>query len=158
MTADERRLKIREAGFMWGGFFKCPTTGAIRELLPGDDKAFWLKVQDVTNAAFDQKVWDAAIAQIRNAGRTPIVSTELPRVVEVTVKQLALPERVTGSILTALARNGDLTQWGLSSAVTEVANAHDDYEGATELERAGGKILALDGRAWDLISKAGAAA
>jgi len=74
--------------------------------------------------------------------------------VEVTVKQLALPEKTTGSILTALAKGGGLSKWGLSSAITQIANDADDYELATDLERAGGKVLALDGKAWDTISKA----
>lgn len=124
------------------------------ETRKADDKAFFMKVQDVTRAAFDEKVWAAAMAQLKEAVQTPIVSTELPKVVEVTVKQLALPEKTTGSILTALAKGGDLSKWGLSSAVTQVANDADDYELATELERAGGKILALDGKAWDTIAKA----
>lgn len=128
------------------------------ETRAADDKAFFLKVVDVTNAAFDQKVWDAAIAQIREAGKIQIVSTELPKVVEVLVKQLALPERASGGILTALARNGDLTKWGLSSAVTQVANDFPDYEGATQLEHAGGTILAMEGRRWEEVSKAGIAA
>ena len=121
-----------------------------------DDKAFFMKVQDVTRAAFDDKVWAAAMAQLKAAVSTPIVSTELPKVVEVAVKQLALPEKTSGSILTALAKGGDLSKWGLSSAITQVANDYDDYEGATDLERAGGKVLALDGKAWDQISKAAA--
>jgi len=119
-----------------------------------DDKAFFMKVQDVTRAAFDKDVWAAAMAQLKAAVSTPIVSTELPKVVEVTVKQLALPEKTTGSILTALAKGGDLSKWGLSSAITQIANDADDYELATDLERAGGKVLALDGKAWDTISKA----
>jgi hypothetical protein len=38
MTPDERdRLGI-VAQSMWGGFFRCPTTGRVIEALHGDDK------------------------------------------------------------------------------------------------------------------------
>lgn len=125
-----------------------------------DDLAFWMKVADVTDAAFDAKIFEAAVAQIKAAAKTPITSTDLPKVVDVTVKQLALPERTTSSILTALARGGDLSKWGLSSAVTYVAGTDEalDYETSTDLERAGGEILNLEGRNWDMIARAGAAA
>jgi len=130
------------------------------ETRKADDAAFWMKVQDVTAAAFDRKVWDAAVAQIQAASKAPIVSADLPKVVDVTVKELALPERTVSSILTSLARGGDLSKWGLSSAITHVAGTDEslDYETSTELERAGGAVLALEGRNWDVIARAGAAA
>lgn len=123
-----------------------------------DDKAFWMKVQDVANAAFAEETFATAIEQIRNAANVPIVSTDLPKVVEVATRRLALPESLGGDILTHLARGGDLTQWGLCSAITATANDRDDYELSTELERTGGKVLALAGRDWDYISMAKAAA
>lgn len=122
------------------------------------DAAFWAQVADVTAAAFDVKVWEAAVAAMRAAGSVAIVSTDLPKVVEVSVKQLALPERITSPLLTSLARGGDLTKLALSQSLTWLANTEQDYETATVLERAGGEVLALEGRNWDLISRAGAAA
>ena len=121
-----------------------------------DDRAFWMKVQDVTRAAFDANVWQAAVAQIREATTQKIVSEDLPAVVDVTVKKLALPVGSTSGILKHLAGGGDLSKWGLASAVTATANTWADYEVATDLERAGGEILALDNRAWDAIAQAAA--
>lgn len=124
------------------------------ETRKADDAAFWLKVRDVTMTAFDATAFKAAVDQIRGAAETPIVSVELPKVVEVAVKRLALPESTGGNILTALARGGDLSKWGLSSSITEVANTTADYEMATMLERAGGQVLALTGKDWQAISEA----
>ena len=56
------------------------------------DQALWAQVQDITAAAFEQKVWDAAIAQIKDAGKSPITSNNLPKVVEVVTKQFKLSE------------------------------------------------------------------
>lgn len=128
------------------------------ETREADDIAFWLKVKDVVASAFSVDHFKAAVKQIREASKEAIVSQDLPKVVEVTVKRLALPESATGTILTHLARGGDLSKWGLSSAVTATANDFPDYEGATELERAGGKIVALAPPDWKAIANAGVAA
>lgn len=112
-----------------------------------DDAAFWLKVRDITMAAFNEKLFRAAIDKIRVVASRPITN-ELPQLVERAVEVLALPPASAGGILTHLAGGGDLTQWGLSSAVTRMANDAADYEYATELERAGGKVLALGERDW----------
>ncbi len=124
------------------------------ETRAADDRAFFMKVADVTAAAFDKDVFRAAVAQIREAAADPITSKELPTVVEVAVKQLALPPSTSGSILTYLAQGGDMSRWGLASAITATANNFDDYEGATQLERAGGDVLALSPADWKHIAAA----
>lgn len=128
------------------------------ETREADDRAFFLKVRDVVEIAFNEDTFRAAVAVARRAAETVIESADLPKVVEVTVKRLALPEKTTGTILGHLAAGGELTQWGLSSAITRTANDLDDYELATEFEKAGGKVLALEGRDWTSIAQAGAGA
>lgn len=124
------------------------------ETRQADDRAFWLKVKDVTLSAFNEETFKAAVASIRDAAKNAIESKELPTVVDMAVEQLALPPATSNSILTALARGGDLTQWGLSSAITQVAGEVEDYETATAMERAGGEVLVLDAKRWEKIAKA----
>jgi hypothetical protein len=38
VTEQERQLAAQHAAAMWGGFYRCPTTGRIVEALPHDDK------------------------------------------------------------------------------------------------------------------------
>ncbi len=121
-----------------------------------DDKAFFMKVVDITKAAFDEDAFHRAINELRKTADNPIKSDDLPKVIELTVKRLALPQSTGGSILKHLAAGGDLTQWGLASAVTRTANDFEDYEGATDLERAGGAILALPPSEWKVFSEASA--
>jgi hypothetical protein len=117
------------------------------ETRQADDRAFWMKVGDVTMAAFEEKFFRAAIARIRKAGETPIEG-EVVRVVDQVVEQLALPPATTPGILDYLVKGGDLTAWGMSSAITRIAGDVDDYELATTLERAGGAVLELPARTW----------
>jgi hypothetical protein len=138
------------------------TTGETWEVFAddtrkADDAAFWLKVRDVTKAAFDADQFRAAVARIRKAANTIIPSDDIAAVVEMTIEELKLPTSTNGGILKALAAGGDMTQWGLSSALTRVANTQADYETATLLERAGGEVLALQGGAWKRIAEATAA-
>jgi len=122
-----------------------------------NDAAFWLQVRDITMAAFDEKMFRAAVASLRKTAENPIKSDDLPAVVATTIEQLALPQGVNNGLLKALAAGGDLTQWGLSSAITRVAGETADYETATQLERAGGQVLALGERDWSKIAAAVAA-
>jgi len=123
-----------------------------------DDAAFFMKVRAVAESAFNEDTFKAAIASIRDAGKNDIKATaDLPKVVEVVTKKLALPEASSGGILSILAKNGDLTQWGLSSAITQYANDYPDYEGATAFERAGGQLLALPSKDWAAIAEGASA-
>jgi len=70
------------------------------------------------------------------------------------VRQLALPVSAGGSILTYLAQGGDLSRWGLSSAITAAANGMEDYEQATVLERVGGELLDMTPAQWRPIAAA----
>lgn len=124
------------------------------ETRAADDKALFLKVGDLVEAAFKRETFDKAIAQIRGAAGDKIESKELPKVIEVAAKQLSLPAGINNSILTYLAQGGDFSRWGLASAITAVANGHDDYEHATALEHAGGELLAMNRGAWAQIAKA----
>jgi hypothetical protein len=117
-----------------------------------EDRAFWMKVRDVARVAFDEKMFRAAVAELKRAAGTPIVRDDLSIVVEKTVTELSLPVGSASGILKHLAAGGDLTQWGLSSAITRVAGEVEDYEGATQFERAGGAVLALPARTWESIA------
>jgi len=123
------------------------------ETRQADDRAFWMKVSDVTMAAFEEKYFRAAIADIRRAAEQPIEG-DVVQAVTVAVEQLALPPATSSGILKHLAAGGDLTQWGLSSAITRVAGEVNDYETATDLERAGGKVLVLPATDWKRIATA----
>ncbi len=124
------------------------------ETRQADDRAFFLKVADVVAAAFDRKVFEAAVDQIHNASRDMITSKEFPKVVELAVRTLALPVSTSGSILTYLAQGGDFSRWGLSSAITATANGLEDYEQATSLEHAGGELIAMTPHQFRAIASA----
>ena len=119
-----------------------------------DDKALWMKVQDVLAAAFDENVFRAQVAKMKASTLDAIVTRDLPAVVEVTRKKLNLADSLQNDILTNLIQGQDLSRWGLLNAVTRTAEDQKSYDDATALERAGGKILELQPNEWKVIAQA----
>ena len=117
------------------------------------DRGFWMKIQDVIRTAVSRDVIEAQVQRFENATQQRIEGNPV-KVVEVARKSLALPESMQGDILKNLIDWGDLSQWGLANAITRVANEAPDYEDATALERAGGKVIELSQREWSSISTA----
>lgn len=151
MIAPDSSLKKYHIG-------KGADVDGVRELLTdeakrADDAAFWLKVRDVVRGSFDEIVFRTLVGRIEEAAHMPIVG-KLPEVVEVTADRFGFQEDIKDSVLRHLIEGGDLSRWGLVNAVTATANHQNDYERATDLERAGGKILELSQQDWSRISEA----
>ncbi len=73
--------------------------------------------------------------------------------VEAIAEVVELTENEQASVLETFLKDGDYSQWGMVSAVTEVANT-GDYARACELETIGAKIIDLDLNQWAKIARA----
>ncbi len=122
------------------------------EARQADDRAFFLMVRDVATAALDPAVFQRHLARIQESADRPITSNRLDQVVEVTAKRFSLATEEREGVLAHLIRGGDLSQWGLSSAITRFSQDVGDYERATDLERIGGRLLDLAGRDWQALA------
>jgi hypothetical protein len=132
---------------------------SVRRLLSdatktADDRAFWMKCRDVAKAAFTLEGFKTIIGRIREAREDVIDSDDLQAVVEVTCRKVGLGGGMVKPVLKNLSRAGELTRWGMVNAVTACANTHEDYEAATEIEKAGGAVLELPARDWTKIAEA----
>lgn len=119
-----------------------------------DDRALMMKMTDVVRAAFNEERFQQLIAGVQLTAQHRI-EKDPNAAIALVVEEYALPEKSEGGILKHLISGGDLTQWGLSNAVTAYAQeAEHDYERATELEKIGGKLLTLRGAAWERFAQA----
>jgi Domain of unknown function (DUF932) len=119
-----------------------------------DDRAFFMKVQDVIKAAFDEMVFKQLVAKMTVATQLPITGDPV-KVIEVTAKRFNLRDTERASMLRKLIEGADLSQYGLLNAVTATAQDEDlSYERATELERIGGEIIELAATDWKAIAAA----
>lgn len=133
----------------------------FRELLSDEtkyqeDKTFWMSVRDVVLNSLQRDVFEKAVDKLRIAANEPIVNVaELPKVIEMVSKSVSIyGDDTKNRILGHLAAGGDLTKYGLANAITRSAQDEDDYEKATDLERAGGTVIELPKSMWNIVSVA----
>lgn len=115
-----------------------------------DDHAFMLKLQDVVKAAFDEAQFDKLKGTIVD-GTTRKVKKPIETITQV-VETYHLPETYQEGLLARLIEGGDLSQWGVANAITNLANDAESYEEATNLERVGGTIMVLPAREWEQLA------
>ena len=110
--------------------------------LAQDDKAFFMKVQDVVRTAVDAAKFLLTVNKLREATQIPL-KHEPVKAVELLADKFQLTENERGDILRQLFMGADNSRYGLVNAVTAASKIAKTYERATDLERIGGEILSL---------------
>jgi hypothetical protein len=128
-------------------------THRTRELA---DAATWSEVKDVVEHSLKHEVFQSEINKLREADGQKI-EKPLDKVVELACKDMNVTRETSKqSILSYLANGADgagHNKWGLANAFTHAAQAEDiGYDEATDLERAGGKIIELPRNQWERIA------
>jgi len=118
-----------------------------------DDRALMMALADVVRASLSDMRFEATLAKMRLATDGPQIIRPV-QAVEALGKAFTVNQRESQSILENLIRGSDYSRWGLLNAVTQVANTHDDYDRATQLEQMGGLLLDLPSNDWNVIAEA----
>ena len=100
--------------------------------LAADDKAYFMKVQDIVSAAVDESKFTLTVNKMRTAmnmktGENPVET------VEVLGNRYILNKNERASILRHFIMGNDFSQYGLVNAVTRSSQDVADYNRATEL-------------------------
>lgn len=110
------------------------------ETLAADDKAYFLKVQDIVSAAVDEARFNLTVGKMRAS--MSIQTGEDPfKTVEILGDKYVLNKIERASILRHFIMGNDFSAFGLVNAVTRSSQDIADYNRATELERMGGMLL-----------------
>ena len=108
------------------------------ETLQLEDEALWSKIRDLITGTFNPEIFRKWVERINSVAQTDI---EKPIVaVNNVVKNYDIPKERTEELLTTFAQEG-YTQWGLSNAVTYLAQKESNYEQQIKMEQIGTKIL-----------------
>ena len=108
--------------------------------LAADDKAYFMKVQDIVSAAVDEAKFNLTVDMMRTA--MSIKTGDYPvQTVEVLGDRYVLNKLERASILRHFIMGNDYSHFGLVNAVTRSSQDVADYNRATELERIGGTLL-----------------
>lgn len=117
------------------------------------DAAFFAKMGDVVRAAVSDHLFDQIIDQLRNASDQHVQGNPVEAVQEI-ANTFDLTEDEQGGVMRHLIEGGDLSMWGLVSAITRTAQDTADFDRAMDLERIGGKVIELPARDWQRIATA----
>jgi len=151
LIASDHSLRKTHVGRAMGGdesilVFKDDT-------LRADDKAFFLKVRDVVQAAVSETSFMQAAQKMQKTLQIPLVGNPV-KTVEVLAQRYALNDTERAGVLRHLIADGELSGYGLVNAVTHFSQEVEDYDRATEFEALGGKLIELSAKDWKELAQA----
>jgi len=126
------------------------------ETVMADNHAFMLKIRDTVKGALDRTIFDREIQKLQLAAENRIPAGVISNTVEEVTKMFSLTISEGENVLSRLIEGGDLTQYGLAGAITNLANDIDDYDRVIDLERLGGTVVNLNRSEWNTITQVAA--
>ncbi len=119
-----------------------------------EDKAIISQVSDVMKALAKPEFAQKMVDRLRATTETGDVQSPV-NAVDMAVKELDLRDEEKESILTTFIEDRDYSQWGLASAITQVANLEaTTYERSCELENVGANVIDLNQLQWNRFIQA----
>lgn len=120
------------------------------DTIQADNKAFVLKLRDAVKGCLTDDIFTKITDRLIEAKDEKITGS-IEKVIEVVNERVGLSDTEGQNVLKHLIEGGDLSMWGVANAVTAEANEATDYDRATELESAGGKLIELPKESWKEI-------
>ena len=103
--------------------------------------AIFAQARDFITAAVSQTTLDGIANRLNGVAAVTLQDPE--KAVELVTKRFDLSEDEHKGVMANLIAGGDVSQWGLTNAVTRLANETPSYDRAIDLETIGGKIVGL---------------
>lgn len=123
------------------------------ETKAANDEALFRTVRDLVKYSLTDDAFKKNLARYQQAAGEKITG-DPTRVVEVTRKTFGFTKDQGADIMRHLVEGGDLSRWGLANAVTATAHGVDNYDDATWMQRAGGRVIELPQKDWRVIAEA----
>lgn len=121
------------------------------------DAAVFGQVSDILQGAVNQQLFDKTVDKLQAATKDRL-GDDVVEVVEQVGKKFSFNEGERKGILARLIEGGDLSRYGLHSAVTRHSADVENYDRATELEKMGGQIIDLAPSQWHEVVRVSKAA
>jgi Domain of unknown function (DUF932) len=115
---------------------------ATREM---DDRALWMKVNDVTDGLFDPARFQALVDKFEGAADQKLKGTDA---IEEITERFKFNQTERDAVLNHFIEGGQANLFGLVNAVTRTATDVESYDRSVELQRIGGMILELPKSVW----------
>ncbi len=119
------------------------------------DAAVWAQTRDLVAAAFDEAKVQSLIDKLTQAADDTLPKkADVVEVIERVGKRFGLADGERKGVLDCLIRDGNLSRYGVHSAITRFSADVGDYDRATELERIGGRVIELPRGEWAGMAQA----
>ena len=152
LIASDHALRKTHVGRTLGSGDE-PVTVFRDDTLAADDRAFFLKVRDVVEAAVSEATFRQVAMKFQQT-RDIRLTGDPVKTVEVLANRYTLNDTERAGVLRYLILQGDLSGYGLVNAVTHYSQDVDDYDRATEFESLGGKLIELTPTEWKGLAQA----
>jgi hypothetical protein len=140
-----------------GGPFRCrrslEASHACAEKAGADDRAFFLKVRDVVQAAVSEATFLQTARKLQRTLGIRLTGDPV-KAVEVLAQRYTLNDDERTGVLRHLIEDGELSGFGLVNAVTHYSQKVESYDRATEFEALGGRLLELTAPEWKGLAEA----
>lgn len=127
------------------------------DTLMADNQALLLKMRDTIKAALDEVHFTNLVDILHSAAEVRIEAKSIPKMVELAAPEFGFTKAEGEGILDHLIREGDMSLYGFSNAVTRFAQDVQSYDRSTELEAIGYDVLTMSPRLWKRLQEADAA-
>ena len=117
------------------------------------DATVWSKMADLVDASLGGKVFDIIVEKLR-ASREREITGSVEKAMDCFADKFKVNVEERSGILTHLIKGGDLSAYGLHSAVTRYSQDVADYDRASELEQTGADVIELPKNDWQAIAVA----
>ena len=152
LIAPDRSLRKTHVGRALGG-----EDGTVTiyqdDTLQADDRAFFLKVRDVVQAAVSEATFVQVAQKMQRTLNIPLKGDPV-KTVEVLAQRYTLNDAERSGVLRHLVAGGDLSGCVLVNAVTPFSQEVADYDRATEFEALEGKLIELTAAEWKPLAEA----
>jgi len=122
------------------------------ETRAASDAAIYMQAADMMRAALTQYGFDKLCATVAESANDKL-DGDVPAIVEVVGKKMSLNEGERQGVLTHLIQGGDLSRYGLHSAITRASADIGDYDRASDLEKIGGSLVTMPHHEWTRLLK-----
>jgi hypothetical protein len=123
------------------------------DTLQADDRALFLKVRDVVEAAVSEAALRLTAEKMRKTLEIKLTG-DLVRTVEILGTRYGMSQAERAGVLRSLIEQGQASGYGLVNAVTGYSQEIVDYDRATEFEAIGGKLIESTSGEWRALAEA----
>ena len=151
MVLPDTGLKVRHVGS------KIEEDGYVdysNDTVESDQKTIMLKLRDTIRAVCNKENRNKILNKINESSSESTFVDNPMKAIEKTAKLYNFTQKETEDATLSFIKRGDYSKWGMVNAVTEVANTHNSYDRASNLESLGGRILTMGKSQWEEIALA----